>query len=222
MKLIVEEISSVEYLDEEVNGKKSLFIEGPFLVGETVNKNGRVYPMKLLDREVTRYTKECIDNNCAWGQLDHPNVPNVQLQNVALKVVSLKPHGNAYIGKAKITESQTMGKLAAGLIREEGANLGVSSRGVGSLKEHPKGYKEVQEDFMLCVAADLVSNPSAPGAFVKGIMEDAEWILDAATGEWRKEIVHESKKFFKEMSKSEREANALRLFETFLSEIASK
>jgi len=176
MKLITEEINQVQFLLEEENGKKCMFIEGVFLQGNVKNRNGRVYKTETLKREVGRYISENVNRGRALGELGHPDGPTVNLDRVSHKIVSLRQEGNNFIGKAKLLETP-MGKIAKNLI-DEGVTLGVSSRGVGSLKETTKGYKLVGEDFMLATAADIVADPSAPDAFVKGIMEGKEWFYD--------------------------------------------
>ncbi len=176
MKLIREEIESVEFLVEQKNGKKSMYIEGVFLQGNIKNRNGRMYPMETLRREVGRYSENHIQSGRALGELGHPEGPTVNLDRVSHKIVSLKESGSNFIGKAKIL-STPMGKIASSLI-EEGVKLGVSSRGVGSLQQTKEGFAVVGEDFMLATAADIVADPSAPDAFVSGIMEGKEWIWD--------------------------------------------
>ena len=176
MKLIREEIESVEFLVEQKNGKKSMYIEGVFLQGNIKNRNGRMYPMETLRREVGRYSENHIQSGRALGELGHPEGPTVNLDRVSHKIVSLKENGSNFIGKAKIL-STPMGKIASSLI-EEGVKLGVSSRGVGSLQQTKEGFAVVGEDFMLATAADIVADPSAPDAFVEGIMEGKEWVWD--------------------------------------------
>jgi len=176
MKLIREEIESVEFLVEQKNGKKSMYIEGVFLQADMKNRNGRVYPMETLRREVGRYNENHIVSGRALGELGHPDGPTVNLDRVSHKIVSLKESGSNFIGKAKILGTP-MGKIASSLI-EEGVKLGVSSRGVGSLQQTKEGYSVVGEDFMLATAADIVADPSAPDAFVSGIMEGKEWVWD--------------------------------------------
>ena len=176
MKLIREEIESVEFIVEQKNGKKSLYIEGVFLQGNIKNRNGRMYPMETLRREVGRYNENHIQAGRALGELGHPDGPTVNLDRVSHKIVSLKENGSNFIGKAKIL-STPMGKIAASLV-EEGVKLGVSSRGIGSLKQTREGVNIVGDDFMLATAADIVADPSAPDAFVEGIMEGKEWIWD--------------------------------------------
>ena len=176
MKLIREEIEQVEVIVENRNGKKNLFIEGVFLQGEIKNRNGRMYPMSTLAREVGRYNENFVQKGRALGELGHPDGPTVNLDRVSHKIVSLKEEGNNFIGKAKIL-STPMGKIASDLLGE-GVKLGVSSRGVGSLNKTNEGYSVVGEDFTLATAADIVADPSALDAFVDGIMEGKEWVWD--------------------------------------------
>ena len=176
MKLIREEIESVKFLVETTkSGKKSLYIEGVFLQGNIKNRNGRMYPMETLRREVSRYNEAHVNAGRALGELGHPDGPTVNLDRVSHKIVSLKESGDNFIGKAKILGTP-MGKIAANLV-EEGVKLGVSSRGIGSLKMTREGCNVVGDDFMLATAADIVADPSAPDAFVEGIMEGKEWAL---------------------------------------------
>ncbi len=176
MKLITEEIESVEVLTETVNGKKTLYIQGPFLQTEVVNRNNRKYGRHIMEREVKRYTEQYINKGRALGELGHPDGPTVNLDRVSHKIISLTQEGNNFIGKAQIL-STPMGKIAESLLKE-GVTLGVSSRGIGSVRPTREGYTEVGEDFMLATAADIVADPSAPDAFVEGIMEGKEWIWD--------------------------------------------
>ena len=176
MKLIREEIESVEFLVEQKNGKKSMYIEGVFLQGDIQNRNGRMYPIATLRKEVARYNENHIQTGRALGELGHPDGPTVNLDRVSHKITSLKESGSNFIGKAKILGTP-MGKIASSLI-EEGVKLGVSSRGIGSLKPTREGVNVVGDDFMLSTAADIVADPSAPDAFVEGIMEGKEWIWD--------------------------------------------
>ena len=177
MKLITEEIESAKVLVEEKDGKKSMFIEGIFLQGNLKNRNGRFYPVETLQKEVNRYTESFISKGRALGELGHPDGPTVNLDRVSHKIVDLHKEGTNFIGKAKLLDTP-MGKIAQSLI-DEGVQLGVSSRGMGSLRDTNEGYKVVGEDFMLATAADIVADPSAPDAFVNGIMEGVEWIWDA-------------------------------------------
>ena len=177
MKLIREEIESVKFLVETTkSGKKSLYIEGVFLQGEIKNRNGRMYPMETLRREVGRYNENHVQAGRALGELGHPDGPTVNLDRVSHKIVSLKESGSNFIGKAKILNTP-MGKIAASLV-EEGVKLGVSSRGIGSLRTTKEGCNIVGDDFMLATAADIVADPSAPDAFVEGIMEGKEWVWE--------------------------------------------
>ena len=191
MRLIAEEIVQVEFLSEEKNGKKSHFIEGVFLQSEIKNKNGRVYPQGVLAREVAKYDEHHIQKGRALGELGHPEGPSINLDRVSHKIESLKEDGNNFVGRAKILETP-MGNIAKNLL-DEGVRLGVSSRGRGSHKEKD-GVNVVADDFMLATAADIVADPSAPDAFVDGIMEGKEWVWDngilkeSAVAQIKKEI----------------------------------
>ena len=186
MKLIREEIESVKVITEaKKGGGRSLYIEGVFLQGNIKNRNGRMYPMETLQREVGRYMKEHVNTGRALGELGHPDGPTVNLDRVSHKITSLRESGTNFIGRAKILESTPMGKIASSLL-SEGVKLGVSSRGIGSLKPTKEGFNVVGEDFMLATAADIVADPSAPDAFVEGIMEGKEWI-------WEGNILRERK-----------------------------
>ena len=176
MKLIREEIETVEVIVEQRDGKKSMFIEGIFLQGDIKNRNGRMYPMETLRREVARYNENHVQAGRALGELGHPDGPTVNLDRVSHKIVSLRESGSNFIGKAKVLNTP-MGKIAQDLIGE-GVKLGVSSRGIGSLKMTREGVNVVSDDFMLATAADIVADPSAPDAFVEGIMEGKEWVWD--------------------------------------------
>jgi len=173
MKLITEQIEAVEFLIEDNGSKKNHFIEGVFLQADIKNRNGRVYEMNVLEKEVGRYTESYISKDRALGELGHPEGPTVNLDRVSHKIVSLQKEGHNFIGKAKILDTP-MGKIAKNLI-DEGVKLGVSSRGVGSISER-NGASYVRDDFMLATAADIVADPSAPDAFVEGIMEGKEWV----------------------------------------------
>ena len=175
MKLIREEIESVEVLYEARGGKKHFYIQGPFLQGDVKNRNGRIYESAILAKEVKRYNESYIDKNRAMGELGHPDGPTVNLDRVSHKITSLKQEGSNFIGKAKILETP-MGRIAGALLND-GVTLGVSSRGMGSLVNRG-GVNYVGEDFMLATAADIVADPSAPDAFVQGIMEGKEWAWD--------------------------------------------
>lgn len=177
MKLITELTEDIKYITEaKEDGTKNLYIEGIFLQSAIKNRNGRMYPEQVMDREVGRYIKESVSNNTAMGELGHPNSPQINLDRVSHRIVSLKKEGTNYIGKALITNTP-MGNIARGLM-ESGAKLGVSSRGMGTLKANSQGINEVQDDFKLATAADIVADPSAPDAWVNGIMENAEFWYD--------------------------------------------
>ena len=176
MKLIREEIEAVEVITESRGGKKTLYIKGPFLQTETVNRNQRVYRLPVMQKEVKRYTESYIRKGRALGELGHPEGPTVNLDRVSHKIVSLEQKGNNFIGKAQIL-STPMGKIAESLLKE-GVTLGVSSRGIGSIAQNKEGFMEVGEDFQLATAADIVADPSAPDAFVQGIMEGKEWVWE--------------------------------------------
>ena len=177
MKLIREEIESVKFLVETTkSGKKSLYIEGVFLQGNIKNRKGRMYPMETLLKEVSSYNESNVQSGRALGELGHPDGPTVNLDRVSHKIVSLRESGSNFIGKAKILNTP-MGKIASALV-EDGVKLGVSSRGIGSLKTTREGVNIVGDDFMLATAADIVADPSAPDAFVEGIMEGKEWVWD--------------------------------------------
>ena len=216
MKLIREEIESVEFIVEERNGKKSLYIEGVFLQGDIKNRNGRMYPMETLSREVARYDESFIQKGRALGELGHPDGPTVNLDRVSHKIISLTQEGNNFRGKAQLLETP-MGKIARSLI-DEGVCLGVSSRGVGSLREDRNGYKVVGEDFMLATAADIVADPSAPDAFVQGIMEGKEWIWEG--GKLREQLAENTKRRINTLVDQRRlEEHKLNLFNEFLSNL---
>lgn len=216
MKLITEEITDIQYLVEsdKKTGKQNHFITGIFMQAEKVNRNGRVYPMSVLSKEAQRYNTEYVQKNRAFGELGHPENPQINLDRVSHMIVSLKPEGTNFIGKAKILDTPN-GKIVKSLL-EGGASLGVSTRGVGSLKPC-NGFQQVQDDYKLATAADVVADPSAPDAFVQGIMENRDWIFE--NGQW-KEMHHErAKKLIREASKNEIESVALRIFENYLSKL---
>lgn len=214
MKLIRETVEEVKYLTEEENGVKSLFIQGPFLVADAKNKNGRIYERHILEKEVARYMKEYVDAKRAFGELGHPETPSINLDRVSHLITNLKQEGSTFIGKAKILETP-MGKIARSLI-EGGASLGVSSRGMGSL-ESRNGINYVQPDYYLATAADIVADPSAPGAFVQGIMEGRDWIWD--NGIVREADINEMKKTIINAKRRRLEEIQIRQFENFLSKL---
>ena len=215
MKLIAEEIESVEIVTEEKNGKKNLYITGPFLQAEVVNRNKRFYGLDTMIKEVNRYNETFTDKGRALGELGHPDGPQINLDRVSHKIVSLTQEGNNFIGKAQIL-STPMGKIAESLL-SEGVKLGVSSRGMGSIK-NIDGVNHVGEDFMLATAADIVADPSAPDAFVDGIMEGKEWVWEGNV--LREMRCDEVKKSINNLVDQEiLEANKLRLFADFLSNL---
>ena len=216
MKLITEEIEQVEFIVENRNGKKSLYIEGVFLQGNIKNRNGRMYPMETLRKEVARYTENHIQSGRALGELGHPDGPTVNLDRVSHKIVSFKESGSNYVGKAKILGTP-MGKIASNLL-DEGVKLGVSSRGVGSLKPTREGFSVVGEDFMLATAADIVADPSAPDAFVSGIMEGKEWVWDG--GILREKFAEKTNRQINTLVDQKKlDENKLDLFNNFLSNL---
>lgn len=173
MKLITEVTEDIRYINEEKDGSKSLYIEGVFLQGGIKNRNGRIYPVEVLAKEVQRYTEAYVDKKRAFGELGHPDSPSINLDRVSHMIHSIRQEGSNFIGKAKILDTP-MGRIVKNFI-DEGACIGVSSRGMGSLKLNKEGIHEVQNDFYLSTAADIVADPSAPDAFVNGIMEGVEW-----------------------------------------------
>lgn len=213
MKLITEMFEDVKYLTEKTeNGKKNLYIEGTFLVGDQVNRNNRMYKMDTLRNEVNRYTEEFIKTNRALGELGHPDTPTLNLERVSHKIVSLKEDGNTFYGKALILETP-YGNIVKNFI-DSGVNLGVSSRAMGSVTMTREGYNLVQDDLRLATAADIVADPSAPGAFVNGIMENKEWLF--VEGRYVEMDIDNAKREIKQASKQQLEAVALKLFENFI------
>ena len=213
MKLIRETVEQVNYLTEATeDGKKKLYIEGVFLVGDRVNKNNRMYKMDTLRNEVARYTEEFINTNRALGELGHPDTPSINLERVSHKIVSLREDGNTYYGKALILDTP-YGKIVKDFIDND-IQIGVSSRALGSLVQTKEGYNLVQDDLKLATAADIVADPSAPGAFVQGIMENKEWIL--VDGKFVETDFDHAKKTIQRASKGQIEEVALKLFENYL------
>ena len=213
MKLITEEISSVKFITEGKGAKKKMYIEGVFLQGDIKNRNGRMYPVNTLAKEVGRYNESFVKKGRALGELGHPEGPTVNLDRVSHKITSLRQEGNNFIGKAQLLETP-MGKIAKSLIAE-GVTLGVSSRGVGSLREDNKGCKVVGEDFMLATAADIVADPSAPDAFVSGIMEGKEWVWEG--GILREQLAQKTEKRINTLvDQKALEEHKLNLFNDFL------
>ena len=215
MKLITEEIEKVEVITEGTGSNKRLYITGPFLQSEVVNRNGRMYPLSIMEREVKRYNENYVQKGRALGELGHPDGPTVNLDRVSHKIISLSCEGNNWIGKAQIL-STPMGKIAESLLKD-GVCLGVSSRGIGSLRENNKGYKEVGEDFMLATAADIVADPSAPDAFVQGIFEGVEWIWNNGILEQKIEKI--GKRINTLVDSKQLEENKLNLFSDFLNSL---
>ena len=213
MKLIRETVENVRYLTEATeNGKKNLYIEGTFLVGETVNRNNRMYKMNTLRREVNRYNEEYIKTNRALGELGHPDTPTLNLERVSHKIVSLSEDGNTFYGKALILDTP-YGQIVKNFIDND-VSIGVSSRALGSVQMTKEGYNLVQDDLRLATAADIVADPSAPGAFVQGIMENKEWLF--VDGKFVEADFDRTKKIIKETSSHRLEEVALKLFENYL------
>lgn len=218
MRLIKELNEEVNFIVEEnaETGKKSLYIEGVFLQSNLQNRNGRVYPREIMEKEVNRYMKEQVATKRAYGELGHPDGPNINLDRVSHMITSLREDGDNWIGKAKILDTP-MGNIASSLIKE-GAGLGVSSRGLGSLKEK-NGVNEVQDDFMLATAADIVADPSAPDAYVQGIMENREWVF--VKGVWQEREIEETQKFIRKASSKDLSEAKIKAFQTFLDKLSN-
>lgn len=217
MRLIKEFNESITYLTEESKDPKkpNVFIEGVFLQSDLKNKNGRIYPKEIMQREVQRYVDENVKTKRAYGELGHPDGPTVNLDRVSHMITSLKEDGNNWIGKAKIMDTP-MGRIVKELI-SEGAQLGVSSRGLGSLKER-NGINEVQDDFMLATAADIVADPSAPDAFVSGIMEGKEWVF--VNGRWTEQDIEEAKSTISRANIRDLEEEKMQVFSNFLDKLS--
>tara|TARA_B100001057_G_scaffold50263_2_gene44781 strand:- start:9540 stop:10184 length:645 start_codon:yes stop_codon:yes gene_type:complete len=214
MKLISEEVSNAEYLVEETNGKKNYKIKGVFLQSNVKNRNGRVYPKDILENEVIRYNREFINKKRAFGELGHPDGPTVNLERVSHMITKLSPDGSNFIGEAKIMDTP-YGKIVKGLI-DEGAQLGVSSRGMGSLIQR-NGANYVKDDFYLATAADIVADPSAPDAFVQGIMENKEWVWD--NGVLVEKDIDAWKRQVREAKQRSLENAKLKVFESLLKKL---
>ena len=214
MKLISEEINNAEYLIEETNGKKDYKIKGIFLQSELKNRNGRVYPKDVLENEVKRYNQEFVNKKRAFGELGHPDGPTINLERVSHMITKLYPDGNNFIGEAKIMNTP-YGKIVKGLI-DEGAQLGVSSRGMGSLVQRG-GVNVVSDDFYIATAADIVADPSAPDAFVEGIMEGKEWVWD--NGVLKEQDVAAWKMEIYRTRKRELEEKKVNIFKNFLQKL---
>lgn len=220
MKLIVETVEDVQYVTEaKEDGSKNLYIEGIFLQSAIKNRNGRMYPEEVMDREVARYTKEAVETKTAMGELGHPNGPQINLDRVSHRIVSLRKEGTDYIGKALITNTP-MGNIARGIM-ESGARLGVSSRGMGTLKLNKEGVNEVQDDFRLATAADIVADPSAPNAWVDGIMESVDWVYDERLGWKAVQLAEQTKKEIENaVSSRTLEERKLQMFESYLAKLS--
>ena len=216
MRLIKEVFDTTNVIVESKLGKaKEYFIEGVFLQSELKNRNGRMYPEKIMDNEVNRYIKEYVEKNRAYGELGHPDTPSINLDRVSHLIVSLRKEGTNYIGKAKILDTP-MGQIAKGLL-DGGANLGVSSRALGSLQTNNEGVQIVQDDFMLSTAADIVADPSAPDAFVRGIMESKEWVF--VDGKYVEKHIEEAQRIIRKASSRNLEEAKILAFQNFLSKI---
>jgi hypothetical protein len=221
MKLITETFEDLQYVTEaKEDGTKNLYIEGIFLQAAIQNRNGRMYPEAVMDKEVARYMKEAVETKTAMGELGHPNGPQINLDRVSHRIVSLRKEGTDYVGKALITNTP-MGGIARGLM-ESGVRLGVSSRGMGSLKMNKEGVNEVQSDFRLATAADIVADPSAPNAWVDGIMEGVEWVYDERLGYKAIDVVEQSKAAIEGAVRSRQlQEKKLQLFENFLKNLSN-
>lgn len=221
MKLICEQIENVRYVmeaKESGNGKKDYYIEGIFMQGNIQNRNGRMYPVSILQKEAERYMKESVQQNRAYGELGHPQGPSINLDRVSHMIKELRQDGNNFYGRAKIMDTP-MGNIVKNLM-DEGASLGVSTRGMGSIKENKQGFMEVQDDFHLATAADIVADPSAPDAFVRGIMEGVEWVWD--NGLLKAQKLEEMKRTIKKTSSKNLDEAKLSVFASFLNELVKK
>jgi hypothetical protein len=220
MKLITETVEDVQYITEaKEDGTKNMYIEGVFLQSAIKNRNGRMYPEQVMDKEVARYMKEAVATNQAMGELGHPNGPQINLDRVSHRIVSLRKEGTDYIGKALITNTP-MGNIARGLM-ESGARLGVSSRGMGSLKLNKEGVNEVQDDFRLATAADIVADPSAPNAWVNGIMEGVDWVYDERLGYQAIQVAEVAKRQIEDAVTSRQlQEKKVQIFERYLKNIS--
>ena len=216
MKLIREVHESVNLITEAAaNGKKNYFIEGVFLQSELKNRNGRLYPERIMDKEVNRYMTEYVQKNRAYGELGHPATPSINLDRVSHIITSLRKEGTNYVGRAKILETP-MGNIARGLL-DGGANLAVSSRALATLAPNNEGLQIVQDDFMLSTAADIVADPSAPDAFVRGIMENKEWTF--VDGKYVERHIEEAKKNIRRASSKDLDEAMMLEFARFFREI---
>jgi hypothetical protein len=218
MKLITETVQEIQYIKEaKEEGGKAYFIEGPFLQTEIANRNGRIYRKNVMEKEVNRYIKEYVNTKRAFGELGHPDGPSINLDRVSHMIVSLKEDGNNYIGRAKIMTETPMGRIVKNLI-DEGAQLGVSSRGMGSLKQTKEGVNEVQDDFYLATAADIVADPSAPDAFVRGIMEGKEWMM--VEGRFVERHWDAARQIIRQTPGKDLDEVKMKIFESFIKQIS--
>jgi len=223
MKLITETVENITFVKEDVNGAPggNYFIEGIFLQANRQNKNGRFYPTEIMQREVARYNKDYVNANRALGELGHPENPSVNLHRASHKIVSLVQDGDNFVGRAKILDTPH-GRIAKNLMDEQ-IKLGVSSRGLGTVKKNFQGIDMIQDDFHLATAADIVYDPSAPDAFVRGIMEEKEWILVEGKG-WIEQFVETSQEKIEESVKKDAETRqkiSIELFESFLQKLGN-
>ena len=215
MKLFTELNEEVSYLTEaKENGEKEHYIHGIFLQANKKNRNGRIYPMHVMENEVDRYIKEVMKHNRAYGELGHPQGPQINLDRVSHMITELKRDGDNFVGKARLTDTP-MGNIAKGLLNS-GAGLGVSSRGLGTLKPTKDGIMEVQDDFRLATAADIVADPSAPDAYVKGIMENVDWVYDSVKGTWLEQQLENEKREIHKLSRAKIEEQKLARFNNFI------
>ena len=220
MKLFTELVEKVELITErDKSGKKSLFIEGVFLQANIKNRNGRIYPIDVMEKEVSRYNEEVVSKNRAFGELGHPSGPTINLDRVSHIITELRKDGNNFIGKARIADTP-MGQIARGIM-ESGGQLGVSSRAMGSLKEQ-NGIMVGQNDLKISTAADIVADPSAPDAFVNGIMEGVNWIFDPIKGSWLEEKANDLVKQIHKMPKRQLEEQKLSIFENYIASLTVK
>jgi Prohead core protein serine protease len=221
MKLITELFEDVEYITEaRESGEKDHYIHGVFLQANVKNRNGRIYPLHIMENEVNRYMSEVVSHKRGYGELGHPAGPQINLDRVSHLITELKRDGDNFVGKAKLTDTP-MGNIARGLLKS-GAQLGVSSRGMGTLTPSKDGVMMVGPDFHLATAADIVADPSAPNAFVKGIMENVEWVYDPVKGSWHEEKLHNMKKAMHKMTMNEIEEKQFAIFENYLSSLTFK
>lgn len=218
MRLIKELCSDVKFITEDVNGEKNLYIQGVFMQSDLKNRNGRVYPQEVLNKEVDRYIKEYVDSNRALGELGHPDTPTVNLDRVSHIITELDVNGTNVIGKARIIDTPC-GVIARSLLAA-GVQLGVSSRGLGSLVERNDGVQTVQDDFILA-AVDIVADPSAPDAFVQGVLENKEWI-HVGNNKFRERAIDKAKKAAKNVRRQNLEEDMLRIFANFLLDVTNQ